>query len=151
MEITVSKLQNFPITQILREICHFHTLRRCHYLYLWIFITFWRLKFTKSKPLKMAQNAVLDLLDSPKLISRKIWVIVKSWNFQTWQIISRVGNTDMTVSTSSPWEFDYLLTYFFAPVFILCLSFNISKHGNLILIWKLYTCDRHFDISNYIS
>ena len=52
--------------------------------------TFWRLKFTnftKSRPSKKAKTTVLELLDSPKLISRKIWVIGKSWNFQTVNLI----------------------------------------------------------------
>ena len=47
---------------------------------------FWWLKFTKSTNLtvpKMAQLAILELLDSPKLISRKIKVTEKSWNFHT--------------------------------------------------------------------
>ena len=32
---------------------------------------------------KMAKIAVLDLLDSPKLISRKIWETEKFWDFHT--------------------------------------------------------------------
>ena len=48
------------------------------------FCTFWKLKFIKSTKLrgqKIAKMAILDILESPKLISRKIWVIEKSWNF----------------------------------------------------------------------
>ena len=36
--------------------------------------------------------SVLELLDSPKLISRKIWITEKSWNFHTVKLW--VGNTD---------------------------------------------------------
>ena len=38
-----------------------------------------------SKPLKLQQMAVFDLLDSPKLISRKIRVAEKFCNFHTVQ------------------------------------------------------------------
>ena len=34
----------------------------------------------------MAKCAVLELLDSTKLISRKIWVAEKSWNFHTFEL-----------------------------------------------------------------
>ena len=37
-------------------------------------------KFRAPKCVKMAESA---LLESPKLISRKIWLIEKSWNFHT--------------------------------------------------------------------
>ena len=36
-------------------------------------------KSTKFRAPKMAKLAILELLDSPKLISRKIWVTEKSW------------------------------------------------------------------------
>ena len=60
-----------------------------HISRLWIlifknFCTFRRLKFIKLSILrapKTAQTAVIELLDSPKLISRKIWMTKKSWNF----------------------------------------------------------------------
>ena len=48
------------------------------------FCIFWRLKFTKltkSRASKRAKTVILELLHSRKLISRKIWVIGKSWNF----------------------------------------------------------------------
>ena len=48
------------------------------------FCTFWRLKFPKSTKFgapKMEKMAILQLGKSPKLISRKIRVIEKSWNF----------------------------------------------------------------------
>ena len=47
---------------------------------------FWWLKFTNSTNLtvpKMAQLAILELLDSPKLISRKILMTEWSWTFHT--------------------------------------------------------------------
>ena len=50
------------------------------------FCTFWRLKFTKLSKFreqKMAKMAGLELLVSAKLISRKIWMREKSWNFHT--------------------------------------------------------------------
>ena len=50
------------------------------------FFHIWRPKFTKwtiFRAPKIAKMAVLGLLDSPKLISRKIWLIEKSWNFHT--------------------------------------------------------------------
>ena len=62
-----------------------------------------RLKFTKLsifRAPKMAKTAVLKLLHSPKLISRKIWVIVKSWNFHTvW-----LQKAQKTISSQSSWE-----------------------------------------------
>ena len=50
------------------------------------FCTFWRLKSTKLTKLrapKMAIKAVLELLDSPKLFSRKIWITEKFRNIPT--------------------------------------------------------------------
>ena len=44
------------------------------------FCTFWRLKLAKFRAQKVA---VLGLLNFPKLISRKIWLTEKSWNFHT--------------------------------------------------------------------
>ena len=40
---------------------------------------------------EIAKTAVLELLDSPKLISRKIWMIGKSWNFHTVHTHSNVN------------------------------------------------------------
>ena len=62
-----------------------------HHIYrLWILIfmnfsTFERLKFSKLTKFpvpKMAKTAKSALLESLKLISGKIWVIEKSWNFR---------------------------------------------------------------------
>ena len=39
-------------------------------------------KFTKFRTPNFAKTTVLELLDSSKLISRKIWMTEKSWNFQ---------------------------------------------------------------------
>ena len=51
----------------------------------WIrhFCTFWRLKSTKLTQSRAPKMANLELLDSPKLISRKIWVAERSCNFHT--------------------------------------------------------------------
>ena len=78
------KFQDFSITQILREtnfgnsrsakstiLTHLEALNRDYFDE---FCTFWRLKCTKKTQLrapKMAKAAVLELLDPPKLISRK--------------------------------------------------------------------------------
>ena len=48
------------------------------------FCTFWRLIFrksTKSRDPRMAKTAFLELLESPKLVSRKIWVTKKILKF----------------------------------------------------------------------
>ena len=48
------------------------------------FALFWRMKLAKltnSGPPKLLKRLVLELLDSPKLISRKIWVTEKYWIF----------------------------------------------------------------------
>ena len=69
------------------KICHFDTFTLRHWI--WIFMNFWALwmlKFTKlknSELLKTAKTVVLELLYSQKLISHKIWMIEKSWNFDT--------------------------------------------------------------------
>ena len=50
------------------------------------FCTFWKVKLTKLTKIrspKFAKKAVFALQESSKLISRKIWVIEKSWNFHT--------------------------------------------------------------------
>ena len=91
---TVWKFHNFSTTQNLREIdfgdfrsakstilTHFEALNS-DFLY---FCTFWRLKYTeitKLKAAKIAKMAVLELLDSQKLIScdRKIKKILKHWS-----------------------------------------------------------------------
>ena len=92
---TVWKFHDFSITLILREInlwnsrnaktailSHLQALNFDFYN----FCTFWRLIFTQSTKFaapKMAKMAVFTLLESEKLISHKIWVIEKSWNFHT--------------------------------------------------------------------
>ena len=50
-------------------------------LRLWIMISVDFLHFLKAAIYQI--TAVLELLDSPILISRKIWMTEKSWNFQT--------------------------------------------------------------------
>ena len=92
---TVWKFHDFCITQILREI-NFEESRsaksailthsRLRILILMHFCTFWRLQFTKwtkFTALKVAKTAIFALSESSKLISRKIWVIQKSWNCYT--------------------------------------------------------------------
>ena len=99
--LTVWKLQNFSKTEIIREInlgsfistksaisTHLETL---NFDFFKNFCTFGRLKFTKSTkstksragPLKLQKQLFLELLNSPKLISRKICVTDKFWNFHT--------------------------------------------------------------------
>ena len=58
------------------------------------FCTFWRLKFTKLTKFrtpKIAKTAIFALLESPKVISRKIWMTEESWNFHT-VLLSRNHN-----------------------------------------------------------
>ena len=43
----------------------------------------WRLRSIKCTKFRAPKMALLELLDSPKLISRKIWMTEKSWNFHT--------------------------------------------------------------------
>ena len=69
VEETVWKFQDFSVThQILRE------------------IKFWRMQklYNCSKCVEIADFA---LLESPKVISSKIWVTKKSWNFHTIETI----------------------------------------------------------------
>ena len=69
------------------------------------FCTLWRLKFTKLtnfKAPKMIKTPVLVLLNSPKLISRKIWMTKKSWNFSAHRRIIRKGQWHR-------FKFNYLL------------------------------------------
>ena len=64
-------------------ICQFYTLR-LWILSFMIFCTFCRLNFTqatKFRSPKMVKTSNLELLDCPELISRKIWVTEKSWNY----------------------------------------------------------------------
>ena len=63
------------------KICHFKTFRASEYWFLWIFALFesWKSPNSSRAP-KMAKTAFLELWHSPKLISRKIWMIEKSWN-----------------------------------------------------------------------
>ena len=93
---TVRKWQNFPVTQILREIkggecrntksaswTHADALNFDFYKKMY---TFWRLKFTKStkfRASKMAKKEIVELQDSEKLISRKIWLLKQSYSFHT--------------------------------------------------------------------
>ena len=93
---TVWKFSKFPITMILREINfgRFQSVKNCRLTILktlnfWFFInfcTFWRLQFNKLtnfRAPKMAKTAVLELLGSLQLISRKIWMTEKFCKFHT--------------------------------------------------------------------
>ena len=93
LESTVRKFHDFCIIQNLREInfedswsaksailTHLEALNFDFYE----FLHFLRDEFTKWKKFKapkIAKMAVFALLKSTKLISRKIWVIQKSWKF----------------------------------------------------------------------
>ena len=58
------------------KISIFNTIRDCESWFFMNFCTFWRLKFTKLTRFltpKIAKTLNLELLESPKLISRKIW------------------------------------------------------------------------------
>ena len=64
----------------------FNTLGGLRILIFMHFCTIRRLIFTKLTKIiasKMAKTAVLELLDSPKLISRKIWIKENFWNLHT--------------------------------------------------------------------
>ena len=68
-----------------RQILPFQHILR-HWLLIFVdFCTFSRLRFTKLSKFrvpKTTQTAVLELLDSPKLISRKIWMTEKSYEIE---------------------------------------------------------------------
>ena len=74
----VLEVQNLPFQNIWR---------------LWIltFVNFCTIN--KFKATKIVNMAVLELLDSPKLISRKIWMTQKSWYFHTVLMYQRVHLT----------------------------------------------------------
>ena len=52
----------------------------------------------------MAKTAVLKLLDSLKLISRKVWMTEKSWNFHTVNWIESESIKKCTLSGSNSEE-----------------------------------------------
>ena len=114
------KFLDFRITQILREIkfgnsrsaksatfTHSKALNSDFYE----FFYFQRLKFTKltkfraPKMAKMAKMAVFELLDSPKLISRKIWVVEKPWNFHIMYVFCLFRKNIDAISIQSIIEF----------------------------------------------
>ena len=65
--------------------CHFNTIRGSEFWFLWIFALFegWNGPNEENSDFNMIKPADFALLESQKLISRKIWVIEKSWNFHT--------------------------------------------------------------------
>ena len=92
---TLWKFQDFSITQFLREINLGNSIS-AKYAFLthlqalnfefYDFWTFWKVQFTKLTKFwdhTLAKTAVLGLLDSPKQISRKVWMTEKSWNLYT--------------------------------------------------------------------
>ena len=91
----VWKFWDISVSQILREIIFedsgsaksaISTQSGSEFWFFVTFCTFWKLKFnkwTKLRALKIAKTAVLKLLDSQILISHKIWMTEKSWNFHT--------------------------------------------------------------------
>ena len=79
--------ENSVITQILREskMGFFKKLLKSEIWILWLFTLFENCftKLTKFRAPEIAKMAVIELLDSLKLISRKIWVTEKSQNLHT--------------------------------------------------------------------
>ena len=77
----------FGILEVQSKICHFISIRGSKgNTSLMNFCNLCRLTFTKiikSHTPKMVKTAVLKYLVSAKLISRKIWMAEKSWNFYT--------------------------------------------------------------------
>ena len=85
----------------------FFTIPGPEFWFLWFFFTFWRLKInqilliwwivafkkgkndkkSKLRALKCVKMADFELLESPKLLSRKIWVIEKLWNFHIYTVL----------------------------------------------------------------
>ena len=90
MKFLIFVLLRFYVKSIL-VILNVQNLPFKHNLWVWIlifhdFLHFCMLKITKSTKFrapKMAKTAVFDLINSPKLISCKIWKTEKSWNLHT--------------------------------------------------------------------
>ena len=66
------------------KICYFNIFRGFGFWLFMNFCSFWKLKMPKLTQFRASEIAK-KLLDSSKLISRKIWVIDKTWNFHTVQ------------------------------------------------------------------
>ena len=87
------------------KICHFYTFTGSDFWFFMNFCNLWRLKRTKSKKLKalkMAKTAVLELLDSPKLISRKIWMREKFSNFHIVNLLLDMDEKRESLQKPSP-------------------------------------------------
>ena len=95
---TMWKLQNFSVIQIIREIkigqstvskvAIFRHLQALNFDFLWNLAFFEgsnspNEQNSDSEPIKWQKVAISELLNSQKMISRKIWVTQKSWNFYT--------------------------------------------------------------------
>ena len=93
--LTVWKFSNFPATLTLREINFgwFQKVKNCNFSNFEVWILLLEYNFilenvkiyqnSKFRAAKMIKIAVFGAIISPKMISRKIWMAVKSWNFHT--------------------------------------------------------------------
>ena len=91
-------------------------------------------KLTKFRAPKTAKAAFLELQDSPELISHKIWVTEKSWNFHT------VYNTVSTAQNGSSehlpkWEGEIQMQESKGKncVFNLCVAMSLVASATEIL------------------
>ena len=62
--------------------CHFNTIRGSEFWFLWKFALLEDLNLPNQQN-AITKTAVLELFHSLTLISRKIWVKEKGWNFHT--------------------------------------------------------------------
>ena len=104
----------------------------------------------------MAKMAVLELLESPKLISRKIWMTVKSWNLHTvscrlllWHFTKRqilngvstfwgkasIDRRSCVLSTFSSWIVNYWKFLFY---FLFCFEMKF--------VLKMFVCKQIFGL-----
>ena len=162
-------LWNFSTTQILCEIKFgdFRSaksaistyLKALKFDFLRNFGTFWRLKFkkfTKVRGPKRTKTGSLELLDFSKLISRKIWVTEKSWNFHTvscrlllWHFTKRqilngvstfwgkasIDRRSCVLSTFSSWIVNYWKFLFY---FLFCFEMKF--------VLKMFVCKQIFGL-----
>jgi len=115
-------LSNFSITQILREITFgefileakssIFIFRVSEFRFLWIFALSegWNLPNQQNQvPLEWQKMAVLEFPHSPKLVSRKIWVKEKSWNFTLCFYCSgKIAKWSILHITCQHWSFSKL-------------------------------------------
>ena len=96
------------------KICHFNKLR----------LKF--IKYPKLRALQMAKNAFLELPDSPKLISRKIWMLEKSWNFHT--VMHLRSTRCIFVRYECRWNGRYFGRW------LIAFSLSLLKHSKVIML-----------------